>query len=147
MLLNSVVRKAEWSFLLGGTLADETDAHDHEGCDDERGERAAQGKASVVERLVEEIAYRGAEGTRQDKCRPEEPNPREVGPEVDARDEGKRRAEQQGGSLVPESRVICRPVAECRAESLRERDGRPIEHLDAGCVDGPDRYRSFTQAP
>src|SRR5580698_455523 len=104
--------------MLAGPLRQDEDASDNERRDDRRRDRAAERQSAVADRLVEEIADRGAERPRQDESGPEQEDPRDAGEEI-----GRREQRQPGGkhkSAVFISGAVGHPVAERRSERLRE---------------------------
>jgi hypothetical protein len=114
--------------MLPGALRQNDDTRDDESADDSGGDRPAESKASVVHRLVEEIADRGAERPRQDEGRPEQKDARHIGHEID------RDQRRQPGGKYQRAAVIAEPglggpIAERGAERLREGNGDPVEGL------------------
>src|SRR5580658_1111038 len=78
--------------MLACLLREKDETGDDEGADDRRRKGTAQGQPAIADRLIKEIAGRGAKRPRQDEGRPEQENPRDIGPVIGS---GQRR--QAGG--------------------------------------------------
>src|SRR5262252_1746595 len=127
-------------------LRDEQYADDDEHREDRGGEWPAHVEAALGYGLVEEIADRGTEWTRQDERRPEEHHVGDARAVIGNGDEYEQRTEHERAAAVAESGVRD-PIAERGAEGLGEGDGEPVERLDARCVDRVDRYRPLRAVP
>jgi hypothetical protein len=104
-----------------GALRQHHETDDDEGGDHRGGEGAAQRQPTVVVRLVEKIADRGAERPGEDECRPEQRDAGDRGAEIERRDDDERRTEDQRAADIAEPAGIGRPVAERGTERLRQR--------------------------
>src|SRR5882757_6314670 len=96
----------------------------------------------MVERLVEEIAYRGAKWPSEHERDPKQDGTRNVRPEI-RRDSGREAGgKNQRASGITEPRRIGHPVAERGAQGLRKQDRDPIEDLGLLRIDRIGRNRS-----
>ena len=60
----------------------------------------------MVQRLVEEVAYRRAKRSRQDERGPEQKDPRHVSPVIRGGKQGKTRREDERSTCVSEARHV-----------------------------------------
>src|SRR5664280_671244 len=132
-------------------LRHEIDAGGDEDKQDQRGVEPAEVQAAGGQGLVEQVAERCAERTRQNEREPEEQSVRNAGPEVQSGCDGQARAEDQRPDLVAQLEAAaigtCHPVAERSAERLREEDRHPVEPLDLRLGDALDRDRALAPVP
>lgn len=108
-------------------------------------ERSAEGEATMIERLVEEITDGSAQRARQDESRPEKKYPACVRQIVEHREHREQTREYARRTDIAKVPGIGRPVAERRTERLRESNRDPLEQLSlrrAHCVD-----RDRTECP
>ena len=110
-----------------GPLRQNQDQRDHDDGDDERGERPAEIKSAVGERLVEKIAERRTERPRQNKGRPKEENSRGARREIKKRENREAYCERRCAAEIAEPGRIGHPIAERRTERLRKGNRRPIK--------------------
>lgn len=103
--------------------------------------KPAHGEPAVRHRLIDKVADRGPKWPRQDERRPEQHGPGHAGKVVSAGHDSEGRPEHQRTALVPEPGRIRQPIAERRAQRLREHDRGPVEHLGFGHTDGLNRHR------
>src|ERR1700722_18228909 len=101
-----------------GALRQYHETDDDEGGDHRGGEGAAQRQPTVVVRLVEKIADRGAERPGEDECRPKRRDGGERGEKIERRDDDERRTEARRPADMAEPAGIGRPVAERGTERL-----------------------------
>jgi hypothetical protein len=111
--------------------------HDDRGQDSRR-IKSAEGKTTLVERFIEEVAQRGTERARQNERGPEQQRSRNIGPEIRRSDHGKPGREYQRAALITEPVGIRHPVAKRSPQRLRKQDRHPIERLDYGRSHGVD---------
>ena len=95
-----------------GPLRQNEETAQYKSRDNRRGKRAAQCKATMVYRLVEEITNGRAQRPGQNKCRPEQRYPGYIGPAISSRDNRQRGAKYKRSAFVSEAGRIGHPVTE-----------------------------------
>src|SRR4051794_20199545 len=111
------------------SLGQQKNTADNKDRDDKRGERTAERKTAVADRLVQKVPNGGAEWPRQDESRPEQRYARDIRPEVKRDHHSEGCPKNKRATFVAEASGIGDPVAQGRAKRLREGDGSPIECL------------------
>ncbi len=97
----------------------------------------------MVDRLGQDVAQGGSEGSREDEGGPEEEDVGGIGPKIERGEEGEDAAEDERAAFVTERGVIGQAIAERGAEGVRDEDGEPVEGLgfavgDVVYVDGAE---------
>jgi len=116
--------------MASGLLRQEQDAGNNESQQNAGGTVAAEGKAAMVNGLIEQIAQGGTERSREDKSSPEEQSARDVRKEISGGYQRQPSAEYEGTAFIAKPVCVGHPVAERRSQGLGEQDRSPIEHLD-----------------
>src|SRR5437868_3374244 len=114
-------------------LREQQNQRNDDNCEDTSGNRSAEIKPALAQRLVEEVAHCRAERPRENEGRPEEENA--AHPRAGEVKDGKDRqssTKHQGGARVTETpsaiaNTVRGPVSKGRTQGLRERDGGPVE--------------------
>ena len=110
--------------MLPRPLRQDEQAKEDEGRNHGRSQRAAERKAAIAHRLVEEVADGSAERPCEDEGRPENQHARDVRPQVKPDDCGQPRGEHDRAAFVAEATGTGQPVTERGAERLREGDAQ-----------------------
>jgi hypothetical protein len=126
--------------------------HHHNQTDDQHHEHgrcveATDRQAPSLDRRVEKVADGSAERSGQDECAPEQQRAGNIGEEIRRRDQHQRRTEHQRTALIAKAIGIGHPVAERRAQGLREQDGGPVERFNPGRSYRVHRNRSSPPVP
>ncbi|PAV72903.1 hypothetical protein WR25_21020 [Diploscapter pachys] len=102
------------------------------------GDRAAERKPTLGDRLVKKITDRRPQWPGQDEGRPEQDHAGNMGAQIERGDYNQRSTEHERSPGIAEA-AVGDPVAERGAEGLRQGDGDPVEGFRARSDDGIDR--------
>ena len=115
--------------------------------DDGRSDRPAQGETAMISRLIEEIPDRRAKRPGQDERRPEQQDPRQIGPVIGESEHHEAGGEDKRPAFVAEAGAIGHPVAERGPQGLGKGDRQPVEGFDFRHIDRFHRYRALRPVP
>jgi len=114
---------------------------------DRRRVEAPERQAAVGQRLVQRIAEHRAQRARQHEGDPEQQRARQPRPEVARGRQQQQHAEDERRAPVAHAGGVCRPVAQRRAQRLREHDRDPVEELGRRRRLAADRDRAQRVVP
>src|SRR6476620_10887442 len=92
-------------------LRNDENTADHDQCDHCGSNWTAQGKSTMVQWLVEEIAQGSSQGPRQNEGGPEQPHARHLRPVIERSSNRQSSAEHQRSALVSQAACVGDPVA------------------------------------
>ena len=130
--------------MLTRSLRENENASDDECCNDRRRDGPAQRQTTVAHWLVEEIANRRAERSRQDERSPKQKDARHFGPDIGRGKNRQSGCKDQRPTVIAKSGIVGGPIAQCRSQRLRERNRHPVERLHLRRVDSRNRDRALT---
>src|SRR5258708_5564917 len=116
--------------MFAGSLRHKDDEGDHQSRKDGCRIKATESEPAVCDRFVEKITKRGTQWTRQNESAPEQQSSGDIGIEIGSEDQNQARGKDECAPFVAEPIRVGHPVAERRAQGLREKDRGPVEHLN-----------------